>query len=76
MDPRMSKWVECFEKKLTFSPCLLPLNWNRPFHVYCDTSKAVVGSALCQLDENGKKHPKAFVNKQLTNMEHNYTTIE
>jgi hypothetical protein len=36
----------------------------------------VVGSALCQPDENGKDHPKAFVNKQLTNMERNYTTTE
>jgi hypothetical protein len=76
MDPKMSKWVECFEKKLTSFPCLLPLNWNRPFHVYCDVSKVVVGTALYQPNENGKNHPKAVVNKQLTNMEHNYTTIE
>jgi len=36
----------------------------------------VVGSALCQFDENGKDHPIAFASKQLTNVEHNYTTIE
>ncbi len=35
-----------------------------------------VGSALCQLDENGKDHPITFANKQLTNVERNYTTTE
>ncbi len=35
-----------------------------------------VGSALCQHDEDGKDHPIAFASKQLTNVEHNYTTIE
>jgi hypothetical protein len=68
--------LNALKKKLTFFSCLLPLNWNRPFHVYCDVSKVVIVSALCQLDENGKDHPKVFVNKQITNMEHYYTTIE
>jgi hypothetical protein len=66
--------LNALKEKLTSFPCLLPLDWNKPFHVYCDASEVAVGSALCQPNENGKDHPIAFANKQLTNVEHNYTT--
>jgi hypothetical protein len=50
------------EKVISF-PCLLPPNWHKPFHVYCDALEVAIDSALCQLDENGKYHPIAFANK-------------
>jgi hypothetical protein len=68
--------LNALKEKLTSFPCLLPLDWNKPFHVYCDASEVVVGSALCQLDENDKYHPIAFASKQFTNVEHNYTTTK
>jgi len=68
--------LNALKEKLTSFLCLLPPDWNKPFHVYCDVSEVVVGSALCQPNENGKDHPIAFASKQLTNVECNYTTME
>ncbi len=63
--------------KLTTYPCLLPPNWDLPFHVYCDASKVAVGSALCQpIGENQKIHPIIFASRQLTAAERNYSTTE
>jgi hypothetical protein len=47
--------LNALKEKLTFFPCLLSPDWNKPFHVYCDDLEVVVGSALCQCDENGDK---------------------
>jgi hypothetical protein len=66
--------LNALKEKITSLPCLLSLDWSKPFHVCCDILKVGVNNALCQLDENGKDHPIAFANKQLTNFEHNYTT--
>jgi hypothetical protein len=68
--------LNALKEKLTSFPCLLPLDWNKPFHVYSDASKVAIGSALCQPDENGKDHPIAFASKQFTNVECNYTITE
>jgi hypothetical protein len=68
--------LNALKEKLTSFPCLLPPDWNKPFHVYCDVSEVAVGSALCQPNEDGKDHPIAFASKQLTNAERNYTTTE
>ncbi len=38
-------------------------DWNKPFLVYCDESRKVVGSTLSQLDENGHDHPIHFASK-------------
>jgi hypothetical protein len=58
-------------------PCLLPPNWDLPFHVYCDASEVAVGSALCQpIGENQKIHPIAFVSRQLIAAKQNYSTTE
>jgi hypothetical protein len=72
----MSRWVECLERKNHLSPLFITSLNPKPFHVCCDILEVVVNNALCQLDENGKDHPIAFANKQLTNVEHNYTTKE
>jgi hypothetical protein len=68
--------LNALKEKLTPFPCLLPPDWNKPFHVYCDGSEVAVSSALCKPNENGKDQPIAFASKQLTNAEHNYTTME
>ena len=34
-----------------------PHDWDKSFHVFCDTTTVAVGSALCQsTGENGKDH--------------------
>ncbi len=62
---------------MTTYPCLLPPNWDLPFHVYYDASKVAIGSVLCQpIGENHKVHPIAFASRQLTATERNYSTTE
>ncbi len=65
--------MNALKEKLATFPCLLPPDWNKPFHVYCDASEVAVSSALCHPNEDGKDHPIAFARKQLTNVERNYT---
>jgi hypothetical protein len=61
---------DTLKAKLTTYPCLLPLNWDLPFHVYCDVLEVAIGSALCQpIGENQKVHPIAFISRQLTAVE-------
>jgi len=65
------------KEKLTSAPILKLPDWNRPFHVYRDASSVVVGSTLCQInEETGREHPIVFASQQLTQTEHNYTTME
>jgi hypothetical protein len=68
--------LNALKEKLTSFPCLLPLDWNKLFHVYCDASKMVVSNALCQPNENTKDHPIAFASKQISNAERNYTVTK
>jgi hypothetical protein len=39
--------LNALKEKFTSFPCLLPTDWNKPYHVYYDTSEVAVGSALC-----------------------------
>jgi len=38
-------------------------DWNKPFLIYCDASREVVGSILSELDENGHDHPIHFASR-------------
>ena len=68
---------DALKTKLTSYPCLMPPNWDIPFHVYCDASAVAVGAALCQPHgPNGKDRPVAFASRQLTAAERNYSTTE
>jgi hypothetical protein len=71
------KSFHTLKAKLTTYPCLLPPNWDIPFHVYCDASKVAIGSALHQpIGENQKINPIAFANRQLIAIGCNYSTIQ
>jgi hypothetical protein len=61
---------------LQVAPIFWTLDWNKPFLVYYDASREVVGSTLSQLDENGHDHPIHFASRQLTLVEKNYTVTE
>jgi hypothetical protein len=49
---------------------------NKPFLVYCDASREVVGSTLSQLDKNGHDHPIHFISRQLISVKKNYIVTE
>ena len=78
------EWTETCQRtfeelrdKLSTYPVLRPSDWDKFFHVYCDTSNLAVGSALCQfMGENGKDQPVSYPSKQLTPAERNYSTTE
>ena len=78
------EWTEACQRafeelrsKLSTYPVLVPPDWTRPFHVFCDASSVAVGSALCQATgDSGKDQPVAYASRQLTPAERNYSTTE
>lgn len=69
--------LEEVRSKLSTYPVLRPLDWDKPFHVFCDASNVAVSSALCQLmEENGKDKLIAYASKQLIPIERNYSTTK
>ena len=70
----MEEGYKAFEElrdKLSSYPILRPPDWSKFFHVYCDASNVVVGSALCQpTGEMEKDQPIAYASKQFTSAEH------
>jgi hypothetical protein len=63
--------------RLSTYPVLMPSNWSKSFHIYCNTSNMAVRSVLCQATgEKEKNQPIAYASKQLTPAERNYLTTE
>lgn len=67
---------ETLKAKLTTAPVLRSPDWNRPFHVYVDTSAFAIGVVLSQKDDNKKDYPIYFASRQLSLAERKYTTTE
>ncbi|OAE26746.1 hypothetical protein AXG93_2471s1140 [Marchantia polymorpha subsp. ruderalis] len=67
---------EALKAKLTTAPVLRSPDWNRPFHVYVDTSAFAIGVVLSQKDDNKKDYPIYFASRQLSLAERKYTTTE
>ncbi|OAE22840.1 hypothetical protein AXG93_2100s1000 [Marchantia polymorpha subsp. ruderalis] len=67
---------ETLKAKLTTAPVLRSPDWNRPFHVYVDTSAFAIGVVLSQKDDNKKDYPIYFASHQLSVAERKYTTTE
>lgn len=56
--------LNTFKVKLSTYTILKPPNSNIPFHVFCNASAVVVGSALCQLSgEKDKDQPVACASR-------------
>ena len=45
---------------------------TRPFQIECDASKYASGAVFTQQDNNGDRHPVAFLSKTFNKMEQNY----
>ncbi len=64
MEDEASKHAfEQLKSAFQVAPILWTPNWNKPFLVYCDASREVVGSTLSQLDENRHDHPIHFASR-------------
>jgi hypothetical protein len=77
MEDEVSRWAfEQLKSTLQVTPILRTPNWNKPFLVYFDASKKVMGSTLSQLEKNGHDHLIHFASRQLTSAKKNYTMTE
>ena len=63
---------DALTQKLTSSPVLMMPDQTRPFQIKCDASKYASGAVLTQLDNNGDRHPVAFLSKTFSETEQNY----
>ena len=62
------EWTEACQRpfeelrsKLSTYPVLVPPDWRKPFHVFCDASSVAVGSALYQaIGETERDQPEAY----------------
>ncbi|KAG1449121.1 hypothetical protein G6F56_008744 [Rhizopus delemar] len=57
---------------LTSAPILTRPDFNKPFILITDASKAGLGSILTQLDDDGHEHPVIFASRGLKSSEVNY----
>ncbi|OAE22663.1 hypothetical protein AXG93_3224s1000 [Marchantia polymorpha subsp. ruderalis] len=67
---------ETLKAKLTTAPVLRSPDWNRPFHVYVDTSAFAIGVVLSQKDDNKKDYPIYFASRHLSAAKRKYTTTK
>ena len=63
---------DALKQKLTSSPVLMMPDQTQPFQIKCDASKYASGAVLTQLDNNGDRHPVAFLSKTFSETEQNY----
>ena len=63
---------DTLKQKLTSSPVLMMPDQTQPFQIECDASKYASGAVLTQQDNNGDRHPVAFLSKTFTETERNY----
>ena len=60
------------KKQFTEEPVLKIPEMKWPFIIEADALKYASGAILIQEDENGKKHPYAFISKTFSLIEQNY----
>ena len=63
---------DALKQKLTSSPVLMMPDQTRPFQIEWDASKYASGAVLTQQDNNGDRHPVAFLSKTFSETERNY----
>ena len=66
------KSFETLKQKFTEEPVLMMPDTSKPFQIESDASKYASGAVLTQLDNNGSRHPCAFISKTFNEAERNY----
>ncbi|KAG1463919.1 hypothetical protein G6F56_005189 [Rhizopus delemar] len=69
---RTTESFNTLKQLLTSAPILTRPDFNRPFILVTDASKAGLGSILTQLDDEGHEHPVVFASRGLKSSEVNY----
>lgn len=60
------------KKRFSTGPVLRMPDASKPFQIECDASKYASGAVLTQEDENGLRHPVAYISKSFSPAERNY----
>jgi hypothetical protein len=67
---------EALKEALCSAPVLALPNWDLPFILTTDWSRAAIGAVLSQVQPDGDEHPVAFASRALTSAEQNYAATE
>jgi hypothetical protein len=74
--PKCDKAFETLKEKVSTTPILIFPNWENKFNVHVDASGISLGSILAQPRDGAMDHPIYFVRRKLSQVQHNYTTME
>ncbi|WP_140888044.1 RNase H-like domain-containing protein, partial [Muricoccus nepalensis] len=66
------KAFQTLKDRFTSYPVLRLPDPSRPFQIEADASKYASGAVLTQLDENGARHPVAYLSKTFDEAQRNY----
>lgn len=61
------------KEKLTNSPTLIALKWNREFRLHTHASVFATGATLTEIDEDGRDLVIAYTSKKMNADEHDYS---
>lgn len=75
-DEECQKSFELLKEKMVTMPILVFLDWMKVFHVHFDASCIVLGAILAQPGAGEIDHPIAFESRNLSSVEHNYSTMK
>jgi hypothetical protein len=67
---------ETLKEKMITTPIIEFPDWEKTFHVHVDASAIELGAPLVQPGSGELDHPIAFASRKISELEHNYNTIE
>jgi hypothetical protein len=68
--------LEIIKEKMVTIPILVFQDWENTFHVNVHASSIALGAILTQPGIGELDHSIAFASRKLSELEHNYNTIE
>lgn len=75
--PEQQKAFDAVKKALTEDPVVLAFpDFDRPFHLYTDSSQSAIGAGLLQEDKNGRLRVISYFSKIMSKAERNFSVLE
>jgi hypothetical protein len=68
--------LNILKENMSTNPILIYPNWKGEFHVHIDASGIYLGVVLAQPSEGNLDHPIYFSSRNISHVEHNYTTTK
>lgn len=70
------KNLDVLKEKMVTTPIPVFLDWKKEFHVHVDSPYIVLVVVLTKEGEGEFDHPTTFMNRKLSKVENNYSTIK